>query len=216
MALTKEAYETFNSTRCIRNRIQISQIKEVKPLSTPHGALGTDTEVLAMDYCVPFNSTRYIRNDGKLWIRWKRLETFNSTRCIRNKPTVDWAKMEKIAAFNSTRCIRNCPLGTSWWFSRSLSTPHGALGTLSDLHKAVWCKKQLSTPHGTLGTGCEQVIFDLIIVLSTPHGTLGTIGEGRLRVWTYSAFNSTRYIRNEKVKRHVEFLRQVFQLHTVH
>ncbi len=55
-------------------------------------------------------------------------------------------------AFNSTRCIRNAISSWKNSLSRcSLSTPHGALGTLPPREIKVY-KTILSTPHGALGT----------------------------------------------------------------
>ena len=61
----------------------------------------------------------------------------------------------------------------------------------------------LSTPHGTLGTSQTYGSRGPKEALSTPHGTLGTElleREGFERV----AFNSTRYIRNNRVKAYKE------------
>ena len=81
-------YPSFNSTRCIRNRIFLhsEDHNTINRLSTPHGALGThgikskseDTNNHA------FNSTRCIRNLSKPFLMHPHQPTFNSTRCIRN------------------------------------------------------------------------------------------------------------------------------------
>ena len=55
-----------------------------------------------------------------------------------------------------------------------LSTPHGALGTISLLFVCCWFFLLLSTPHGALGTEIIEYIERSGVWLSTPHGALGT------------------------------------------
>ena len=100
---------------------------------------------------------------------------------------------------------------------RVLSTPHGALGTLTP-RQARLKPTSLSTPHGALGTSSSSMItwaigtFQLHTVhqehtdtlkqkrqvrcLSTPHGALGTVEAIKFIYRVDPAFNSTRCIRN--------------------
>jgi len=101
--------------------------------------------------------------------------------------------------------------------STKLSTPHGALGTVSGVSKS-FLGVLLSTPHGALGTHLLEDLVDEARQLSTPHGALGTeFWEALSRVRAnfqlhtvhqergivqkdyslISTFNSTRCIRNE-------------------
>ncbi len=148
--------QPFNSTRCIRNEhisIPISynhihgfqlhtvhqehDVDEEKDclsviLSTPHGALGTPPAWVLSDNMpssqdcfqlhtvhqelegLPlqdesvdsFNSTRCIRNVVPGLEASLPSWTFNSTRCIRNIQSLS-KKEIPYRAFNSTRCIRN-------------------------------------------------------------------------------------------------------------
>ena len=113
--------------------------KQGRGLSTPHGTLGTHLD--------------------KLGLLPVFVNTFNSTRYIRNKRPPD----------QSLRI-------------ESLSTPHGTLGTVAN-HIRSSLQTCLSTPHGTLGTACGFRSFCPSMGLSTPHGTLGTIASLKACFW---------------------------------
>ena len=74
--------------------------------------------------------------------------------------------------FNSTRCIRNISLKTCLRASSSLSTPHGALGTIQSQ---------------------QNLLFDFAFQLHTVHQEQATTEAGTS---TSKTFNSTRCIRN--------------------
>ena len=60
--------------------------------------------------------------------------------------------------------------------SFTLSTPHGALGTIRGVFEAYGYNK-LSTPHGALGTSIQANTLKNPKQLSTPHGALGTSND---------------------------------------
>ena len=115
MALTQEAYETFNSTRCIRN-------------ATYSGSQHSEH--------LDFNSTRCIRNKGAQSKKEVEDRNFNSTRCIRNI-RLSWTLRGGSLNFNSTRCIRNSPYLNHQQRQEDISTPHGALGTNGDWKNCI-------------------------------------------------------------------------------
>ena len=121
----------FNSTRYIRNILNLMRLEWLRILSTPHGTLGTHKElgVSRATYYnlstphgtlgteeirevwrilgISFNSTRYIRNRRfRHGMQIRKGHTFNSTRYIRNRSFSSdiWSG---IGTFNSTRYIRN-------------------------------------------------------------------------------------------------------------
>ena len=142
--------------------------------------------------------------------------TFNSTRCIRNlKQKLELEKIKK--TFNSTRCIRNRIFCVGMRRNFLLSTPHGALGTITGKSVThVVMNFQLHTVHqehyiedfkimefaafnstrcirNPKGDACSRCLS----LLSTPHGALGTSLE-EVDEFMHLAFNSTRCIRNLK------------------
>ena len=167
-------------------------------LSTPHGALGTfsssDINIAHEYLSTPHGALGTLVKER---VGEGRRESFNSTRCIRNRNEELYRGIEEAEeTFNSTRCIRNRLLKkrAQYWINQ-LSTPHGALGTQEDLfpsgsfcrlstpHGALGTREScqpkpssilLSTPHGALGTHCLWQVPTALILLSTPHGALGT------------------------------------------
>ncbi len=100
-------------------------------------------------------------------------------------------------------------------FCKLLSTPHGALGTLSQSRRyhPIRC---LSTPHGTLGTSKLGGLMQTIPTqLSTPHGTLGT-HSSRERMGGPQSFQL--HTVHQELTNHMDQLKSIniFQLHTVH
>ena len=108
----------------------------IKPLSTPHGALGTVIPLLN-------NMVKRV--------------SFNSTRCIRNN-------LKRLGGRRSVLMLStpHGALGTRFFLNPSalpqahLSTPHGALGTYKYAILGELSNYNLSTPHGALGTTHTQ------------------------------------------------------------
>ena len=75
--------------------------------------------------------------------------------------------------------------------------------------------KSLSTPHGALGTDGVRDGLTVVRELSTPHGALGTKEEVCHEDSLLLPFNSTRCIRNNGVTFEPN-VNEFFQLHTVH
>ena len=97
---------------------------QVKILSTPHGALGTQGEVEIRNYYTYLSTPHGALGTGR-WV------------CVIKLPP---------QAFNSTRCIRNATHIARKALTSNLSTPHGALGTLGEVAiKAVFNKPFNST-----------------------------------------------------------------------
>ena len=106
--------------------------KDSRPLSTPHGALGT--------YCWAL-----------LLLPHPPKGAFNSTRCIRNLSTIfSKAKAAPLSTPHGALGTQG-DRTTEAKQRRELSTPHGALGT-SELDDRLNSFELLSTPHGALGT----------------------------------------------------------------
>ena len=210
---------SFNSTRCIRNRGQECGPAEVVSLSTPHGALGTGyTGLLETVKRLPFNSTRCIRNEElndrerSLYINFQ-LHTVHQER---EKGLLS----DRTQAGFQLHTVHQEPLrerqgGQGFW---ELSTPHGALGTkanrITSSNIGVF---QLHTVHQEPTTN-NKYGTTTPIYLSTPHGALGTVKGEPIGKLTLKAFNSTRCIRNQIIKKNyfLFFSNIYFQLHTVH
>ena len=122
---------SFNSTRCIRNRFHLPTSLHPFDLSTPHGALGTMRKSLRTSFCLstPHGAlgtdlSLYSNLSGNIF----QLHTVHQELLCEINP-----KLLK-HAFNSTRCIRNNMLTSCPAKPTFLSTPHGALGTLSQAY----------------------------------------------------------------------------------
>ena len=169
--------QTFNSTRCIRNvprwlvphaigSFQLHTVHQERSslkrslisiqnfLSTPHGALGTmllqSTGSTKAFFQLHTVHQEQLRSPSSTCVL--AYLSFNSTRCIRNPEKLFSVICQTIFQLHTVHQGQKTIGGVG--HGECLSTPHGALGTLS-LCLILAQKALLSTPHGALGTLCN-------------------------------------------------------------